>query len=167
MDNEKQKFLNEFRKSPLTIRVPIKWKDDKEVVLAAVRHHGYALHDASARLKDDKDIILTAVRFNGSLLSYAFARPRDDKEVVLTAVRQKGHILDYASKRLQNDKEVVEAALTSNIKALIYCNFMVLPQINLSLFTMEQRERMYLEFSKNSSEDDIFLLAKTKRHFLS
>ena len=35
-------------------------RDDKDVVLAAVTQHGYALQYASADLQNDKDVVLAA-----------------------------------------------------------------------------------------------------------
>ena len=47
-------------------------KDDKEIVLEAVRPNGYALRYASERLKDDEEIVLEAVRQDGYALAFAW-----------------------------------------------------------------------------------------------
>jgi len=62
-------------------------KADKEVVLEAVRHDGYALSCAAAALKADKEVVLAAVHSNGHALQYADSSLKADKDVVLAAVR--------------------------------------------------------------------------------
>ena len=64
-------------------------------------------------LRDDKEIVLTAVRKEGFVLRYAGPRCRDDFDVVIAAVRQCGDALVWASVRLQHDRMVVLAALRS------------------------------------------------------
>ena len=60
-------------------------RDDKDVVLAAVTQHGYALQYASADLQNDKDVVLAAVTQEGYALYYASAEVQNDKDVVLAA----------------------------------------------------------------------------------
>ena len=58
MDKEKQSDHLESGQRPLTVTIPVKLKDDKEVILTAVRISGSALNFASERLKDDKEVVL-------------------------------------------------------------------------------------------------------------
>ena len=81
-------------------------KDDKEVVLEAVKKHELALQFASEELKADKNFILAAVNENGMALRYASEEWKNDKDVVNEAVKQDGRALQFASKGLQRDKEV-------------------------------------------------------------
>lgn len=97
-------------------------RDDKEVVIAAVKQRGLALEFASDRLKDDKEIVLTAVQQFGLALAYASKKLKDDKEIVFAAVQQSGLALEHASKKLQNDKEVVFAAICQDGNAIFYAS---------------------------------------------
>ena len=54
---------------------------DREIVLAAVQEHGYALELASAELKADREVVLAAVQRNGGALRYASAELQDDDAV--------------------------------------------------------------------------------------
>jgi len=63
-------------------------KDDKELVLAAVKQNGWALRYASPLLQDDKDVVLAAVKIH-------FGGPRH---------------LQWASDRLKSDTDVLVAA---------------------------------------------------------
>jgi hypothetical protein len=71
-------------------------KEDKEVVLAAVREHWRALEFASdgnmifGGLKGDKEVVPAAVKSNGKALQYASDGLKNDKEVVLAAVQKVG-----------------------------------------------------------------------------
>ena len=47
------------------------FRDDKDVVLEAVKANGYALQHASDSLKDDKEIVLQAVKQDGRSLRCA------------------------------------------------------------------------------------------------
>ena len=193
MDKEKQKFLTEVLRQPYTSSIPKKWKDNKEIVLATMKFNGHLLQEASLRLKDDKEVVLAAIRDKAYTLNYASARLRDDKEVVLaavkthtwslnkassrlkddkevvlTSVRGNGMSLKFASARLKDDKEVVEAALASNFHSIEYMmNVEALHKLNPSLFSQEDRTRIYNTFIQGTQEKDLFLHAKMKRYFLS
>ena len=85
-----------------------------------------ALEYVAERLKDDRGVVLAAVRKNGMALQYASERLKDDREVVLAAVRNNEMALQYASKRLQDDSEGVRASARGNEGA--YEAFMTLMQ---------------------------------------
>tara|TARA_B110000503_G_scaffold128250_1_gene198939 strand:- start:108 stop:1016 length:909 start_codon:yes stop_codon:yes gene_type:complete len=89
-------------------------KNDKDVVLAAVRKTGSALAYASKRLENDKEVVLAAVTNDGRALFHASGDMQKDKEVVLAAVTNNAGALNFASDDMQDDKEVVLAAVTKN-----------------------------------------------------
>ena len=94
-------------------------KNDREVVLEAIRQDGRALIWASARLQDDREVVvLEAVRQHDLALRRASARLRDDREVVLEAIRQDGRALEDASARLRDDREMVLEAIRQDGRAL-------------------------------------------------
>ena len=97
-------------------------RNDKEVVLAAVKLDGRALKYASADLKNDKDVVLAAMKQNGWALCWAGDDLRNDKVIVLAAVKQHGIILFYASADLKNDTDVVLAAVKQNGMALKFAS---------------------------------------------
>ena len=95
-------------------------RDDKELVLSAVRYDSCALEHVSPRLRDDKDVVLASVEGNGGVLKWASARLQDDYDVVYAAVVSRGRNrgpycltpLEYASERLRDNREIVEAAVS-------------------------------------------------------
>ena len=94
------------------------FRDDKEIVLMAVKESGIALKFASDRLKDDKEVVLEAVKQNNIALGYASDRLKDNKEVVSEAVNLNGKVLCFASDNLRDDVEVALGALRKNCMAL-------------------------------------------------
>jgi len=84
-------------------------RNNKKVVLAAVRRDGNNLAYASEELRGDREVVLESVRQNGDALLFA-GELRADREVVLEAVQQNGTVLCYASEELQGDRDVVMAA---------------------------------------------------------
>ena len=76
--------------------------------------NGNALQYASDEFKNDKELVLAAVTQNGWSLEYLCEELRNDKEVVLAAVKNCGMALNHASEELRNDKEVVLAAITED-----------------------------------------------------
>ena len=92
----------------------------KDVVLAALRQNGHALHWIPDELLLDREVALAAVKQNGRALRYLGDEFREDEEIVLTAVEAGGTSrqnriedpLEFASKSLTEDpafmKKVVE-----------------------------------------------------------
>lgn len=95
------KFLKTKRNgSPLQFASD-RLKNDKEIVLEAVKANGYALQFASDELKSDKEIVLKAVKESGYALKYASDELKNDIEIVLEAVKENGYALKYASDELK------------------------------------------------------------------
>ena len=70
------------------------------------------LYYATEELRDDKDVIMEAVKNDGQILYYASERLRDDNDVVMEAIKNKPLIFKYASLRLRSDKEYAKLAIT-------------------------------------------------------
>lgn len=98
------------------------YKSDKEVVIEAVKMTGSALTYASKELKNDKEVVMEAVKNLGIILQEASEELRSDKEVVLEAVKNMGSALQYTSEELKDDKEVVKEAVKSNGLAIQYAS---------------------------------------------
>lgn len=79
-----------------------------------------ALQYASLRLRDNKEVVLEAVKTNGFALQYASLRLRDDLEVVLAAVDNYGQALQWASEKLRKDEFVAKMAIHNDPDAEKY-----------------------------------------------
>tara|TARA_B100001059_G_scaffold223566_1_gene248660 strand:+ start:292 stop:5187 length:4896 start_codon:yes stop_codon:yes gene_type:complete len=91
-------------------------RDDKEVVMHAVRRHPSALEEASERLRDDKEVVMAAVTINGAAITYASPRLRADKDLAILAVRNdlRGESLQLIAPELRDDEDVVALAVEAS-----------------------------------------------------
>ena len=74
--------------------------EDRDVVMAAVKHDWRQLQYASAELKDDREIVMEAVKQNGRALKFASAELKGDREIVMEALAKDSKALQYASDEL-------------------------------------------------------------------
>lgn len=112
--------------APQTIR------EDREVVLYAVRRGPRELMWASHNLHADREVVLEAVRYSGWALEFASTELQADREVVLTAIGDPGRAglcgcysglaLQFASAALRASREVVFAAVRRCGTALQYAS---------------------------------------------
>lgn len=86
-------------------------RDDPEVVIVAVRSHGYNLRFASDRLRSDPSIVRAAVKSYGWALEYAAQNCQSDRSIVSPAVNFNGEILKFASEDLKDDRAIVKIAI--------------------------------------------------------
>eukprot|EP00971_Amphidinium_carterae_P206929 4105571-Amphidinium_carterae.1 len=86
--------------------------------LCKVRRDGKLLRRARARYRNDREIVLAAVQQHGRALRYAAEYLQNDRQVVLAAVSSRGFALEFASDALREDPAVVSAALDQEPHAL-------------------------------------------------
>lgn len=84
-----------------------KLRNDKEVVLAAVKKNGLALEYASTSLKNDSQVVLEAVKENGAALQFASKELRGDRKIVFEALKTYGDVAKFASPELKNDRNFI------------------------------------------------------------
>lgn len=102
-----------------------KYQDDFDVVLTAVTADSDAFCWASGRLKNNKTIVMTAVKQNGTVVWYTSKELCDDEDVIMAALQacQKPQttVLPFASERLQKDPYIryLAAGLTEEDLAYI------------------------------------------------
>ena len=82
-------------------------KNDKELAIVCVTQRGQ-LDSVIDKFKDDKDVVLAAVKVNGMALRNASKRLKDDEDIVKEAINNKVDAIKYASKRLQNDEKILK-----------------------------------------------------------
>jgi hypothetical protein len=92
-------------------------KNDKDVVLLAVKQYGRSLNHASQEIQKDKDVVLAAVKQESSALEFVHKELQNDKDVVLDVVKKDGTHLEYA-KKYQDNKDIVWEAVKQNGVAL-------------------------------------------------
>ncbi len=85
---------------------------NKKEALELVKMDGRSLKYVSDELKDDKEVVLAAVKRFPGIWLYASKRLRDSKDVALMVINGGGtYWFRYMSEELQNDKELVFKAI--------------------------------------------------------
>jgi len=78
---------------------------DREIVYEAISRNAHSLEYASDDLKNEKELVLLAVKKDGTSLKNAPMKFRADKQVVMEAVKQTANAFRYASDELRHEKE--------------------------------------------------------------
>lgn len=81
--------------------------DDEDVVSAALCNGNLKLEKVSERLRNNKSIVLNAVKHNGSYLRWASEELRSDREVVETAMQNYPPAIQYASNELRMNRSLL------------------------------------------------------------
>jgi hypothetical protein len=84
-------------------------KNDREVVLAAIKYNRNALCFASDEMKNDREVVITAVKRCGFVIRHASKNLRADKEIVLAAMKEDRIAFEYADEALKTDKDILLA----------------------------------------------------------
>jgi hypothetical protein len=109
-----------FAKGYFIDQAPENIKNDKDVVLEAVKRHLTAYSFASEALKKDKEIVLAAINLRPRIIveniNLQEFNDNDRKEIALALVTKDGYLLKYINLQdfNENDRtEIVGAAETS------------------------------------------------------
>ena len=84
----------------------------KPFVYAIIKRDPLQLQFAIPRFREDRDIVAAAVGINGDALGWAHPDLQDDEEIALIAVKQRFPAFEYLSPRLKKNRTIVKAALT-------------------------------------------------------
>ncbi|CAE7303285.1 Cytoplasmic dynein 2 light intermediate chain 1 [Symbiodinium microadriaticum] len=95
---------------------------DRGLVLEAVQRCGFALACADRPLQADREVVLAAVARHGLSLEFAVPELRGDAEVVLTAIGQDGNAFQFASTDLRCNRDFVLKSVRRNGYALTYAS---------------------------------------------
>ena len=79
------------------------FRDDRDIILAAVKKNGRALLFASEKLKEDVEIVMAAVQNDGEALNFAGSKSKDNSEIVMMATKNDILAYRFASDRLQKE----------------------------------------------------------------
>ena len=121
--NDKDIVLAAVEKYPYAFKYASKeLRNDKNFVLAVLGKEGNAVEEVSESLRHDRDVAMAAVVNNGCSFIFLPEEFKADKEIALTAVRKNGSVLEYASSELQANKEVVLEAVKNDGWALKYAS---------------------------------------------
>lgn len=109
--NNKMDALREIKQKSSLVNFSEELRNDKEVVLEAVKQRGSNLFYASDDLKNDHEVVTEAVKQNPNALYYASQELRNDRQIVLEAIKIDTNSFARASEKLRADKEFVLEAI--------------------------------------------------------
>ena len=119
--NDKEVVLEAIKQNPAAFYYASnELKNDKEVALEAIKQDELAFYFVSDALKNDKDFVLEVVKRNPAAFYFASDELKNDKEVVLEAIKRDGEALQYASNNLRNNKDFVLEVVKRNGWAFEY-----------------------------------------------
>jgi hypothetical protein len=91
------------------------FRDNEEVVLAAIESDMMAFGFASERIKDDEKFFSKALKVSrGDLIQFASDRIRNDKKCATKAIKSSWTSYNLIGDELKGDRELLELALDSN-----------------------------------------------------
>eukprot|EP00930_Biecheleria_cincta_P039987 TRINITY_DN27434_c0_g1_i1.p1 TRINITY_DN27434_c0_g1~~TRINITY_DN27434_c0_g1_i1.p1 ORF type:complete len:441 (-),score=87.77 TRINITY_DN27434_c0_g1_i1:168-1490(-) len=96
------------------------FRQDRDIVLAAVRSQARALKYAAADLQCDTEFVLEAIQANPEAFKYAPDELRCNTQFTMAAVQRCGAVLKHVGINFKHDRAVVTAAIRSNHAALRY-----------------------------------------------
>ena len=150
--NDRTKVLEAVKNDGRSLIHATKYRNDKEVVLAAVSNYGEALQWASRTWKNDPEVVETAIANTGRAFQHASGRLRNIREYALAAVRTYGPALEFTSYKNQTDEELVLEAVKDDGKALHYA-----PELKDNETIVEaavKQDGLALEFASPRLQDD-------------
>ncbi len=121
--SSRKQVLDQVRKNGSDIRLanPI-FKNDKEIVLAAIKQYPNAFYHVHKDMKDDFEVVMSAVSESGSMLMYVSERLRSNITVVEAALNNFGRALEYVLEPLKSNKEIVTLALKKSGLAIEFAS---------------------------------------------
>lgn len=89
------------------IYISKKLKEDRDIIIEAVKGYEYVFGcDTPFEIRDDKEVVLEALKFSEEPFTWVSKRLKDDKEVVLQALKFSGSPFAYTSERLKKDDDI-------------------------------------------------------------
>lgn len=116
-----QKIARVFSADALTKlrRNPQVESTELDEAVARVKANPEVLANMDEEFRNNRQVVLAAVRKSGLALQFASEAFHEDREVVLAAVRQNGFALQFASTSLRHDSQIIAAAMATNPDVLL------------------------------------------------
>lgn len=132
-------------------------RNDREVVLAAIRVNANLLKDTSTMMKNDPEIVRIAIKNNPELLEHASPKLQRDPEIVLLAVKMDGKTLRFAP-MLNNNLTIVRAAVAQDGGALQYASDKARDDIETVLIAIRGYTNVFNDVGPIARKDERVLL---------
>ena len=94
--------------------LPIKFRNDKEIMIAAVNQNPYVFYSLPSEWQLNKQIAFEVLKQKGDYLQKMDYSLRQDKDLVLVAMETYPYAIASASEKLQDDRDVALLAITKD-----------------------------------------------------
>lgn len=98
------------------------FRNDRDVVLEAIKTNPYFILDADAEFRNERNIMLYVSKEVAELFQFSSDNLKEDKSYCLEIVSRYGSLLEYVSPNLRSDVDVVKSAVKANGEALTYAS---------------------------------------------
>jgi CxxC motif-containing protein len=125
-------------------------KHDREFVLSAVHadKQGKLLGMVPVKFRNDEDIVLASVRTNGNTLKYASDELKNHKQVVTKAVEQNGSALEFASDSLKDNENLALRAMDNTPSAYKWVSNKLKESVKVLSFLYQKSIGDFFEFKQ-------------------
>jgi hypothetical protein len=138
------------------------FKDDRDFILKVVRwNNPRALRYASRALRNDREIVMLAVKDCGNLIEFASDELRNDREIIMAATDNvafahlfngnawpNSTIFYYASDQIRGDREFVLKIIKIDGKAFKYCSDVLKDDRHVALEAIKQYPKAIMYVSE-------------------
>lgn len=138
-------------------------KNNKEIAINAINIYYLSLKYLSNNIKDNKKLVLHSINIDGRALYYASDRLKNDKQVVLSAVKKYPDTIECASDRLKADKDIILSAFlcTDSLNCVHYRTYILFYDKNMALDVLNIYKKPILKFSSNNITTDEEIVLKS------
>ena len=172
----------------------MRFKDDEDVVITAIKDRAESILYASERIKknkkillmaikknpklfklltvsqeklrNDKDFVLSVIKIDAMLLEFASEKLRDDKHIIFSAIKRDSSSIRYASSRLRKDSTVISLYIKFTDLRILQLAPEEIMMANLNLLTKKERVSLYHWYCFTSGSENIFSYTTLIKEYL-
>ena len=119
----------------------------------------YNFRLAPAWVKNNKELVLAAVRWDWHDLRYASEELKNDEEIIRVAISKSAYAVQYASKELREKKELMELAINKNGYMFMFTEGEIKTDITLIKFALSKDESAAIHIPPESMKKQKFVLS--------
>ncbi|MFN5642548.1 MAG: DUF4116 domain-containing protein [Sphingobacteriales bacterium] len=136
-------------------------RNNKEIVLAALRRDPYCFRHAGEVIKNEKDIILAALSAYPDAFLYAAEELQNNKEFLLNCIKINPEVCEFISSTFQNDQEIIQYAVSCDGMSLQYASEELKNNREIVL-TAITKNGMSIQYASLKLRDDIDIVSAAK-----
>ena len=150
------------------LKIPKKWQDDKDILLAAIECNAYQAQYFSKDILDDKEFSAEAIKKSPSYYQFLSDRLHEDTDLLLLAYdnpkNRASFCINYASETLKKDRELTKKILSKDGISLEYVDEEFKNDKELVLLAINENAMSLQYASPKLQNDKTVVLAAVKKN---